>query len=133
MMQVNTDYSAQVMTPGARQVKQELGKHDFLQLLVTQMRFQDPLGPMDNREFVAQLAQFGALEQMMNVGLSSSLTYGMSVLNKRVFATDNAGQPVDGVAVSVRLVDNKPLVRIKPDTGDLLEVELSRVTQVDVE
>lgn len=44
-----------------------LGKDDFLSLLVTQLRHQDPLSPMDNGEFVAQLAQFSALEQMQNL------------------------------------------------------------------
>lgn len=125
------DYSAQVLTSGARQVRSELGKNDFLQLLVTQMRFQDPMKPMEDKEFVAQLAQFSALEQMMNVGLSSSLTYGISVLNKTVYATDLAGKPVSGTAVSVRLVDGKPMIKVRPESGDLLEVELGRVTQVD--
>ena len=47
--------------------EQELGKDDFLQLLVTQLRYQDPLNPMDNTEFVSQLAQFRALEGTQNV------------------------------------------------------------------
>jgi flagellar basal-body rod modification protein FlgD len=45
----------------------ELGKDDFLQLLVTQLRFQDPLNPMDNTQFISQLAQFRALEANSNV------------------------------------------------------------------
>ena len=48
-----------------------LGKDAFLQLLVTQMQYQDPLDPQDNSEYLSQLAQFSALEQMSNV--SSSL------------------------------------------------------------
>jgi len=44
-----------------------LGKEEFLKLLVTQLRSQNPLDPMGNEAFVAQLAQFGALEQMQNV------------------------------------------------------------------
>ena len=44
-----------------------LGKDAFLQLLVTQMRYQDPLDPQDNSDYLAQLAQFSALEQMTNV------------------------------------------------------------------
>lgn len=47
--------------------KQPLGKDDFLRLLVAQLGAQDPLNPMDSREFSAQLAQFSALEQMTNV------------------------------------------------------------------
>ncbi len=44
-----------------------LDKDAFLQLLVTQLQNQDPLNPMDDKEFIAQLAQFSSLEQMSNV------------------------------------------------------------------
>lgn len=47
--------------------KKELGKDSFLQLLVKQMQFQDPLSPMDNSQFLAQLAQFQSLEGSMNI------------------------------------------------------------------
>jgi flagellar basal-body rod modification protein FlgD len=55
-------------------VKNALGKDDFLKLLVMQMQYQDPLQPMDNTQFVAQLAQFSALEQMTNVANAQSNT-----------------------------------------------------------
>ena len=45
-----------------------LGKQEFLQLLVTQLRHQDPLNPADPQEFAAQLAQFSSLEQMISIG-----------------------------------------------------------------
>jgi flagellar basal-body rod modification protein FlgD len=47
-----------------------LGKSDFLLLLVTQFKHQDPLNPMDDKEFVAQLSQFSSLEQLMNLNTS---------------------------------------------------------------
>ena len=46
---------------------QDLGKDEFLELLVTQLQHQDPLDPMDDKEFIAQTAQFSALEQMQNL------------------------------------------------------------------
>lgn len=45
-----------------------LGKDDFLKLLVTQLRNQDPLSPLDGAEFSAQLAQFSSVEQLIEIG-----------------------------------------------------------------
>lgn len=53
--------------PKATGSMQTLGKDDFLQLLVTKMRYQDPLSPMSDESFIAQLAQFATLEQMNNI------------------------------------------------------------------
>ncbi len=52
----------------ARPEKESMGKDDFLKLLVTQLSKQDPLDPVKNKEFIAQMAQFSSLEQMHNVG-----------------------------------------------------------------
>lgn len=51
-----------------------LGKDDFLQLMITKLRYQDPLNPMDDADFIAQLAQFSTLEQMNNIaeGIATS-------------------------------------------------------------
>ena len=44
-----------------------MDKNTFLQLLIAQLNYQDPLQPMENEQFVAQLAQFSSLEQMQNM------------------------------------------------------------------
>ena len=51
------------MGPGGK-----LGKNEFLKLLVTQLRYQDPLNPLQGEEMAAQLAQFSSLEQLVNIG-----------------------------------------------------------------
>jgi len=46
----------------------KLGKNEFLKLLVTQLRYQDPMNPLQGEEMAAQLAQFSSLEQLVNIG-----------------------------------------------------------------
>ncbi len=55
------------ITVNGRQPSQELGKDDFLKILMAQMTNQDPTSPMDNTQFIAQMAQFSSLEQMTNM------------------------------------------------------------------
>lgn len=59
-----TQYNAD---QNALKAKEKLGKEDFLKLLVTQLRYQDPTEPMSNEQFIAQTAQFSSLEQMQEM------------------------------------------------------------------
>jgi len=68
---VTTDVNGQAKKTGSQQ---SLGKDDFLQLLVTKLQNQDPLKPMEDQDFISQLAQFSSLEQMNNIseGIATS-------------------------------------------------------------
>lgn len=71
----------------ARQPQNDLGKDAFMQLLVTQLRYQDPLNPMDNQAFMAQMAQFSALEQMMNMSQAMDRSNTHELIGKVVEAS----------------------------------------------
>jgi len=58
-----------------------MGKDDFLKLLFTQLKYQDPQNPVDDREFAAQLAQFSSLEQMTN--MSAALAEMKTVMERQ--------------------------------------------------
>jgi flagellar basal-body rod modification protein FlgD len=65
----------------------ELGRDTFLRLLTTQMQNQDPSSPMDNGEFVAQLAQFSSLEQLMGIQSNLESVYlAISAMNNAAMA-----------------------------------------------
>ncbi|HHV97731.1 MAG TPA: flagellar hook capping protein [Clostridiaceae bacterium] len=86
----------------------DLGKDDFLNLLVTQLKYQDPLNPMEDKEFVAQLAQFTALEQMYNLNGSLSAVKAFSLIGKHITAefiddTTKELKVVQGVVQSVKV------------------------------
>jgi len=64
---INTDYA--VSNQQQKLGNTYLGKDAFLKLLVTQLRYQNPIEPLDNNEYIAQLAQFSSLEQMQNLNM----------------------------------------------------------------
>src|SRR3989339_2077206 len=85
-----------------------MGKMDFLKLLITQLKNQDPLNPMEGVEFTAQLAQFTSLEQLYNINsnftaMSTMLTaqYNFGTINlvgKEVKAAGDNLSVADGVS-----------------------------------
>ncbi|WP_420808987.1 flagellar hook assembly protein FlgD [Borrelia turcica] len=86
-----------------------LGRDDFLKLLITQLRYQDPTDPMKDKEFIAQMAQFSALEQMTNMSksfekLSSSLSINrdLDLLGKIVEFEHVDGEIIKGKVTNIK-------------------------------
>lgn len=130
---VGTGSISQVVTDAAEKI---LGKDDFLKLLTTELRYQDPLQPVDNKDFIAQMAQFSSLEQMNNVAdaieslkteligqyQQGALTQGAVLIGKQVAGTDKDGNSVSGVVDSVTMLDGIVRLKIGDQTLDLTQV-----------
>lgn len=131
--------ATEAVTPGLFQglasttTSQTSGDKDlFLQLMVTQMRYQDPLNPTDSGEFLAQSAQFTALEKMQQVAdqtallLSAQMAFGASgLVGRNVTWTDAEGATRSGVVSGVTFGAGGPVL----DVGGT-EVPLGSVESV---
>lgn len=114
--------------------RSSLGKDDFLRLLVTQLTYQDPINPVNDQEFIAQLAQFSSLEQMHNVAeevkrladiqlITGGLGQAASLLGRTVVLFDaDTGETVEGVVQSVRLEDNVPTLVVDGRRFSLFDI-----------
>ena len=95
-----------------------MGKNDFLLLLSTQLRFQDPLNPQSDSDFAAGLAQFSSLEQMqnMNTTLEAMASYqSYSLVGKFVIAEtliDGKMRELPGVVDSIFMQNGVPMAQI---------------------
>ncbi len=90
--QLQIDSFNKSLAVNGRTASQELGKDDFLKLLIAQLANQDPTAPMENTEFIAQMAQFSSLEQMTN--MSSGFSQLANMLNSNE-AINTVGRTVD--------------------------------------
>lgn len=112
--------------------KNELGKDAFLQLLVTQLQYQDPLDPVDNTQMVSQLAQFSALEQMSNlatIATTISNTQAFSLAGKNVIievgkslGSENT-TTIGGRVDFVQIVDGKAKLSIHGKLYDYADLD----------
>lgn len=106
----------------------QLGKNEFLQLLVTQMQYQDPLQPMDNTEYISQLAQFSALEAMQNVSQVLSNQNALGLVGKNVImavgsSEGNTSAEVAGKVDYVQMIDGKAYLFIEDEKYSIDDLE----------
>jgi flagellar basal-body rod modification protein FlgD len=96
---LNTPTAAATAPQAASQ--KTVGKDEFLRLFVTQLKYQDPLSPMDSTGFTTQLAQFSSLEQLTNLndGMKSLLTFDA---DKTWFVVDGATKLAPGAIKEIR-------------------------------
>jgi flagellar basal-body rod modification protein FlgD len=78
--------NVRVLDTKSRTINNDLGKDAFLKILTAQMANQDPLQPTSDTEFIAQMAQFSALEQMQNMNSSMSAQYAYNLIGADVMA-----------------------------------------------
>lgn len=99
-------YNAPTSDYFGREHKSVLDKDDFMRLLITQLANQDPTNPMEDREFIAQMAQFSALEQMHNLNtqlflLRESPTQLSHLIGKQVTWENQSGENKTGLVDAV--------------------------------
>jgi flagellar basal-body rod modification protein FlgD len=100
--------------------KQSDPKTEFLSLLVTQLKNQDPNNPVDQTQMLAQLAQFSSLEQMQSLNTTmtasasiSNLSQSASLIGKTVTLTDpKTGATTNGVVGSVNVVNGNAQINV---------------------
>lgn len=105
----------------------QLGKDDFLKLLVTQMQYQDPLNPMDDTQFVSQMAQFSSLEQMQNMNTATLTTQATTLIGKLVTWSLDSGGYKDGTVAAVAIVDGQPKLVMKDGT----QVDMTKIVGIE--
>ncbi len=102
----------------------DMDKDAFLLLLVTQFQYQDPLNPMEDKEFIAQLAQFTALEQQMSTNELMQQQLDMSELDQRISLAGYIGREVSargyGVSVQTQEDDSKKISTLQYSLNDTM-------------
>ncbi|MDR1741269.1 MAG: flagellar hook assembly protein FlgD [Synergistaceae bacterium] len=131
-------YSTAASSEVTQAVTSELDKDAFLKLLIAELSNQDPLNPMDDREFIAQMAQFSTLEQMTNMtkaleDMASMENYSaVSYVGKMVAFdyTDSEGTvtPVADVVVAVWFDSTDGVMLETATYGDIPLKQIDGVT-----
>lgn len=114
-----------------------IDQESFIKLFLAQLQFQDPLEPVDNREFLAQMAQFSALEQARQTSQNtndmlavSATTQALGLLNRQV---DVAGLalPLSGTVIAVQFTAAGAELSVRNSGGQVSTgIRLSQITLV---
>lgn len=112
----------------------QLGKDDFLKLMVAQLQAQNPLEPTSDTEYVAELAQFSQLEQTSNIAQSSESSVGdqriaqaVQLIGHKVsYLSPSTGEAAEGEVQSAEIGSSGATLTVSGETG----VEPARITEV---
>lgn len=118
-------------------MQQSLNQNDLIRLFMAQLNFQDPMKPVDNREFLAQMAQFAGLEQsrqttknMEQLVFMNSTAQSLGLLGREVEVVGESG-PVNGEVTVSSFTPQGPRLTVKLENDDVLtDVRMSQVRLV---
>ncbi len=128
----STGSTAFYATAPTRAPKQTLDSEAFMNLLVTQLKNQDPSSPMDTNQMISQTTQLAMMEQLTNMNSTGTESFALqmriaasALVGQQVGYNDSAGNPVTGTASSVSFAGSTPTVTI-----DGVSVALDSITGV---
>lgn len=128
--------SASAAKSVTKTASQELGQTQFMQLLLAQMQNQDPLEPMKDADFIAQLAQFESLNALTamsktleQLAQNQNLAQGSALIGKTVNGITTAGSVITGVVTSVQSISGKITLEVDGERMDIGNVR--SVTQTE--
>ena len=114
-----------------------IGMQDFLKILLTQLTYQDPLKPMDNQQFMAQMAQFTSLQQTQQLNEKTDVMLttqaslqSIGLLGRTVEISSGTG-PIVGTVTALSLATDTPQLTLTPTNGaPITGISLSQITSV---
>lgn len=121
------DIGALAATSATTSAGNGIGLQDFMKILLTQLSYQDPLKPMDNQQFMAQVAQFTALEQTQQVNdklgqllANQAALQSVGLVGRTVDVQTDAGA-VSGTVTALTLQGQAPALSVTTAGGTVLQ------------